>query len=955
MRARRPARGPGRRRRDHRSRRRSPAACCSATSPSSSTRATPPSPSAGPPRSRSTRGCSPSCSAAPSCASCSTPRCSPRSRPSCSGSPPTAGPATPRASPTCCGCSGRSRPTEVGRALASTAPTSRGWLAALADSRRRRRGPDGRRGALGRDRGRRPAPRRARRRPCRPAPPTRSPSRSTTRSADLVARYARTHGPFTTDDVAARLGLGAAVVRHTLQRLAAQGRVLDGEFRPAGVRAREWCDAEVLRRLRRRSWPGCARRSSRSSRTRSAGSSPPGSTSAGAARAASTACSRSSTSSPGCAGARLGPGAAGAGRPGARLRAALPRRADRLRRGLWAGHGALPGSDGWVSLHLADQAPLTLPEHEPVRAQRAPPGRPRRAGARRRVVLPPARRRGRLDRRQRRSAAALWDLVWAGRVSNDTLAPLRALTRGGTAAHRTPPAAAAATAADPAAGCPRAPARPRRAGRWALLPDARHRPDPARPRRRRAAARPARRGHPRRGGQRAAAGRVRRGLQGAVGVRGLRPLPARLLRRAASAPPSSAPPARSTGCAPSPRPPTPTPSPTAVALAATDPANPYGAALPWPDARRRRARGHRRAARPAPWSSWSTATSSSTSSAAAAPCSPGPTTPTLLAPAADVARRGRPRGALGRLTVEKADGEQLLGARLDARCARRSTPPASSRRPRGLRLACLRATPSSAPRGRSTAPWPASVLTAHRLPGARARHRRPRPAARRRDRLPRQAPAHPHRPPTQPWTLHTHLKMEGAWHVLPARPALARPGPPGPGRARDRPARSRSGFSLGIVELLAARRRRHDVVGHLGPDLLGPDWDEDEAAAPPRAPSPTAPIGEALLDQRNLAGIGNMYTAELCFVAGRRTRQTPVGDVARPAPAGPARPTRCSSSTRSGAVQIDDRRPARARADVGLPPRPVAVPPLRHPDRGRRCWARPGRERAAYWCPSCQP
>ena len=52
--------------------------------------------------------------------------------------------------------------------------------------------------------------------------------------ADLVSRYARTHGPFTTDQVAARLGLGAAVVRHTLQRLAAQGRVLDGEFRPSG-------------------------------------------------------------------------------------------------------------------------------------------------------------------------------------------------------------------------------------------------------------------------------------------------------------------------------------------------------------------------------------------------------------------------------------------------------------------------------------------------------------------------------------------------------------------------------------------------------------------------------------------------------------------------------------------------------------------------------------------------
>ncbi len=70
--------------------------------------------------------------------------------------------------------------------------------------------------------------------------------------ADLVARFARTHGPFTTAEAAERLGLGPAVVTHTLQRLSAQGRVLDGEFRPGRV-GMEWCDAEVLRRLRRRS------------------------------------------------------------------------------------------------------------------------------------------------------------------------------------------------------------------------------------------------------------------------------------------------------------------------------------------------------------------------------------------------------------------------------------------------------------------------------------------------------------------------------------------------------------------------------------------------------------------------------------------------------------------------------------------------------------------------------
>ena len=133
----------------------------------------------------------------------------------------------------------------------STTPTSTTWLAALADARRvvevRVAGEEhwsvvedvGRlRDALGV-----PVP------PGTPevfADPVDDPL------ADLVARFARTHGPFTTDQVATRLGLGGAVARHTLDRLAAQGRVLDGEFRPAGS-GTEWCDAEVLRRLRRRS------------------------------------------------------------------------------------------------------------------------------------------------------------------------------------------------------------------------------------------------------------------------------------------------------------------------------------------------------------------------------------------------------------------------------------------------------------------------------------------------------------------------------------------------------------------------------------------------------------------------------------------------------------------------------------------------------------------------------
>ncbi len=69
---------------------------------------------------------------------------------------------------------------------------------------------------------------------------------------DLVSRWARTHGPFHVGDVAAAFGLGGAVVRGALERLAASGRVVSGEFRPGGA-GTEWCDAEVLRLVRRRS------------------------------------------------------------------------------------------------------------------------------------------------------------------------------------------------------------------------------------------------------------------------------------------------------------------------------------------------------------------------------------------------------------------------------------------------------------------------------------------------------------------------------------------------------------------------------------------------------------------------------------------------------------------------------------------------------------------------------
>ena len=124
-------------------------------------------------------------------------------------------------------------------------------------------------------------------------------------------------------------------------------------------------------------------------------------------------------------------------------------------------------------------------------------------------------------------------------------------------------------------------------------------------------------------------------------------------------------------------------------------------------------------------------------------------------------------------------------------------------------------------------------------------------------------------------TLHTHLKMEGSWHLY------------SPGSKWRRPAhearavlstadRVAVGFALGVTEVVP-RDQEDDVVGHLGPDLLGADWDEDEAVRRLSA-DPSRPVADALLDQRNLAGIGNMYMAELCFLAGVHP-DTPIGQV----------------------------------------------------------------------------
>ncbi|MCK9876231.1 Fpg/Nei family DNA glycosylase [Frankia sp. Ag45/Mut15] len=115
-------------------------------------------------------------------------------------------------------------------------------------------------------------------------------------------------------------------------------------------------------------------------------------------------------------------------------------------------------------------------------------------------------------------------------------------------------------------------------------------------------------------------------------------------------------------------------------------------------------------------------------------------------------------------------------------------------------------------------------------------------------------------------SLHTHFRMEGSWHLYPPG-ARWTGGPDWQVRVVLVTARQVAvGYRLAIVELLPSNRE-DEAVGHLGPDLLGPDWDLEAALTRLRA-RPRRCIGAALLDQRNLAGLGNIWRTEACFVAG---------------------------------------------------------------------------------------
>ncbi|MGW0814677.1 DNA-formamidopyrimidine glycosylase family protein [Streptomyces viridiviolaceus] len=199
-------------------------------------------------------------------------------------------------------------------------------------------------------------------------------------------------------------------------------------------------------------------------------------------------------------------------------------------------------------------------------------------------------------------------------------------------------------------------------------------------------------------------------------------------------------------------------------------------------------------------------------------------------------------------------------------------------------------------------------------------------------------------------TVHSHLRMDGSWKVY----ADGQRWTGGPAHqirlilgTADRTA---VGYRLPVLELLRTADEQR-VVGHLGPDLLGPDWDPDRALAN-LLRDPARPLGEALLDQRNLAGIGNVYKSELCFLLGV-TPWLPVGELpAAPAAKLPALAQRLLAANRERPVR---RTTGGHRGQdlfvYGRAPRPCprCGTSIRVADQGDG-----SRDRPTYWCPVCQ-
>ena len=469
---------------------------------------------------------------------------------------------------------------------------------------------------------------------------------------DLLVRYARTHTPFTVDEVAAHYGLGRAAAASGYARLAGEGRVVEGEFRPDAT-GRELCDPGVLRTIRRRSvaalraevepvpaadfarflpaWQGLGPEAGRGTE--------------GVLRAVEQ-----------LAGAVLPASAVESLVLPARVRDYAPAMLDELCASgevVWRGHWSLAKADGWVSLAPADLAGLAGPTGEPEGdAQVALLDALADGGAYFFGAL--AVRVG--DATGAATSEALWELVWKGLVTNDTLAPLRARLGAGGTTHR-------ARAASPRGRYGRVRvARPRHAtaadvgGRWSLAPDAGQAPTE------RALSEAEtlldRYGVLTRGSVAAEqveggfagvyrvlsaaedAGRVRRGyfVEG-LGAAQFATVGAVDRLRAAGRP------GRERAAGP-------------LVLAASDPANPFGAALPWPDADALAHRPARKAGALVVLADGAPVVYLERGGHTALTWTPDPA---LLGPAATALAGLVHSGRLAALTVDKIDGADVLG------------------------------------------------------------------------------------------------------------------------------------------------------------------------------------------------------------------------------------------------------------------------------------------------------
>ncbi|MEU5226514.1 DNA-formamidopyrimidine glycosylase family protein [Streptomyces toyocaensis] len=199
-------------------------------------------------------------------------------------------------------------------------------------------------------------------------------------------------------------------------------------------------------------------------------------------------------------------------------------------------------------------------------------------------------------------------------------------------------------------------------------------------------------------------------------------------------------------------------------------------------------------------------------------------------------------------------------------------------------------------------------------------------------------------------TLHSHLRMDGSWRVY-ADGQRWNGGPSHQIRAILGTAdRTAVGYRLPVLELLRTADEDR-AVGHLGPDLLGPDWDPDVALAN-LLKDPARPLGEALLDQRNLAGIGNVFKSELCFLIGV-TPWLPVGELpAERAAKLPELSRRLLEFNRERPIRSTTGRRGQDLFVYGRARRPClrCRTPVRVADQGDG-----SRDRPTYWCPTCQP